>query len=328
MQATMLCDEDEALRLAASSDVSTCVDRRSGFTVLHAASQFGLVRLVTKLVERGASLEARSLDLVLHHQIVQSGGQTPLHVAAFNGETAVAEALVALGADAAATDWDGATPGVVASIRGHAALAARLGGGDTALALETQKLRANALSTVPSHLRHAYALPRVLSRDECDKVTAAVIATVAHRGFLKDRHTNHATTDIEASCVRTIDSWLRSVLRDRLFPTFRRKHGYRDVAFRDLFFVLYERDDQSGLDLHRDATPLSLNILLNRPDDFDGGGTFIEADERVYALDQGDCLVHSGKLAHAGMPVTRGHRFLLVAFIDVLDAPAVRVECN
>lgn len=318
MHAVMLCDEDEALRLAASNDVSS-VDRRSGFTVLHAASQFGLVRLVKKLVERGASLEARSLDLVLQHQIVQSGGQTPLHVAAFNGETAVVEALVALGADKKAIDWDGATPGVVALVRGHARLAARLGGGDPTLAIETQKLRANALSTVPDHLRRAYVQPRVLSRDECDRVTAAVVSTVAHRGFLKDRHTNHATTDIEASSVHSIDEWLRGVLSDRLFPTFRRKHGYCDVAFRDLFFVLYERDDQSGLDLHRDATPLSLNILLNRPEDFDGGGTFIEADEKVYAIDQGDCLVHSGKLAHAGMPVTRGHRFLLVAFVDVLD---------
>ena len=36
----------------------------------------------------------------------------------------------------------------------------------------------------------------------------------------------------------------------------------------------------------------------------------------VRRIARGDCLVHSGKQRHGGVPVTRGERFLLVGFID------------
>jgi len=60
-------------------------------------------------------------------------------------------------------------------------------------------------------------------------------------------------------------------------------------------------------------------VLLNDPSDFDGGGTYIEADDHTYLIGQGDCFVHSGKLRHGGQAVTRGERYVLVAFVDVLE---------
>ena len=89
------------------------------------------------------------------------------------------------------------------------------------------------------------------------------------------------------------------------------------LYFRDLFFVKYTAEGHSGLELHRDGSVVSFNILLNGLEDFDGGGTYVEADDEVYSIGQGDCFVHSGKLRHGGQPITRGERLLLVAFVDV-----------
>ena len=74
---------------------------------------------------------------------------------------------------------------------------------------------------------------------------------------------------------------------------------------------------QSGLEVHRDGSVVSFNLLLNRETDFEGGGTYVEADDKVYSIGQGDCFVHSGKLRHGGEPILKGERVILVAFVDL-----------
>jgi predicted 2-oxoglutarate/Fe(II)-dependent dioxygenase YbiX len=98
-----------------------------------------------------------------------------------------------------------------------------------------------------------------------------------------------------------------------------------ELHFRDLFFVKYEAKEghQAGLDLHRDGSVLSFNMLLNKASDFEGGGTFFEAQNRTYSLEQGGCLMHSGKVMHAGAPVTQGIRIVLVGFVDARERVAV-----
>lgn len=107
-------------------------------------------------------------------------------------------------------------------------------------------------------------------------------------------------------------------------PTGSDAEGYScqcHLTFRDLFFVRYSAavGDQRKLDIHQDGSVMSFNIILNSPDEFEGGGTFIEADNQNYEISQGDCFVHASKLRHGGTAITRGERYLLVGFIDVLD---------
>ena len=84
----------------------------------------------------------------------------------------------------------------------------------------------------------------------------------------------------------------------------------------DLFIVKYEKDKQTSLELHHDGSFLTVNLLLSNINDFEGGGTFF-SDGIISYLEQGDMLVHSGKIKHAGLPITNGTRYLLVAFIEV-----------
>jgi len=169
-------------------------------------------------------------------------------------------------------------------------------------------------------------------------------------GWTTERHAAYATTDLPCSSVPAVDAWVRASLRRKVLPQLARRHGWLPssgsndagagsiiaecgadeslresdgsrLAFRDLFFVRYSAmpGGQPGLALHRDGSVISFNILLNCPSTFDGGGTYIEADDCTYQIGQGDVFVHSGKLRHGGHPITRGERYVLVGFVDVLN---------
>ena len=72
----------------------------------------------------------------------------------------------------------------------------------------------------------------------------------------------------------------------------------------------------------------SVNILLSAADDFSGGGTGFAAfgwrPEAVPDVRRGDALLHRGDVEHCGLPVTRGTRYIAVAFVRtrVVDADA------
>lgn len=60
------------------------------------------------------------------------------------------------------------------------------------------------------------------------------------------------------------------------------------LSFRDLFYVQYgcEEGQQAELSVHEDGSPLSFNILISDPNDFQGGGTYFEAEEKVLKIKQ------------------------------------------
>ena len=68
---------------------------------------------------------------------------------------------------------------------------------------------------------------------------------------------------------------------------------------------------------------LSFSIALKDPDSFVGGGTrFMGSGHVARPENIGDLVVHSGKILHAGEPVTSGVRDILVGFITV-SGPAI-----
>ena len=83
---------------------------------------------------------------------------------------------------------------------------------------------------------------------------------------------------------------------------------------------------QRGVEIHRDGSILSFNVLLNSSGDFTGGGTYIEEDDKVYEIGQGDIFCHSGMLRHGGFPITSGMRVILVGFLDVMGKGAQKIK--
>jgi len=81
-----------------------------------------------------------------------------------------------------------------------------------------------------------------------------------------------------------------------------------------LFIVEYRPETQPGLPTHIDMGEVSWITLLNRPEDFDGGGTHFPRFNRTVRLEQGQSLVFPAKLLHEGLNVTRGVRYVLAGF--------------
>lgn len=322
------CDEEGALQALKGGGTGKR-ERETGYTALHYACQYGLSSLVEGLLDARADVDATTKDLILQGSVVQSGGQTPLHLATRNHEVEVVDLLLNRKADLTSVDYDGFTAAEVSKLLQIAAISELMPCEATVEALkekqsrakEASKLRAARQFKVPCHLRNAYTLEKVWSHDECIFVLNALKDAVAARelGWTTDRHTAYATTDFPCEEVPAVDAWVRESLFDRVFPKLAARHGWStsEVYFRDLFFVKYADDGQAGLALHRDGSTVSFNVLLNKSTDFEGGGTYIEVDDRVYQIEQGDCFIHSGKLRHGGQPITKGERYILVAFLDI-----------
>lgn len=178
-----------------------------------------------------------------------------------------------------------------------------------------------------------HVMKKVWTAQECLTVLKAVQAAGEARGWTSDRHLAYATTDIPSSEIPAVDSWVRKAIAERVFPTMVLKYFGSDMTsrvklrLRDLFFVKYEFGPgaQDSLAMHRDGSILSFNVLLNNASDFDGGGTYFEKFDKTVTIEQGDFVLHSGQLRHAGRAITRGVRFILVGFVDAfVDKPAKR----
>lgn len=345
-QCAACCDEEGGLEAIHAGGGSGKRERETGYTALHYAAQYGLLNLVTALLQESDTsdidVNGQTKDLILSGAVVQSGGQTPLHLATRAGEAEVVRLLLTRAADLSLVDYDGFTAMELAQFRQKENVFALLKAASmecevkfedpealevlkqkALLAKEAAKLRSASQLEVPDHLRQSYTIPKVWSAEECNFVLNALKDAVSKResGWTTDRHAAYATTDVPCSEVTEIDAWVRESLSTRVFSKLASRHGWsgesRGLYFRDLFFVKYSVDGQAGLALHRDGSIVSFNVLLNKAEEFEGGGTYVEADDCAYQIDQGDCFVHSGKLRHGGQPVTKGERFILVAFVDV-----------
>jgi hypothetical protein len=91
-----------------------------------------------------------------------------------------------------------------------------------------------------------------------------------------------------------------------------------------------EVDGSLSLPEHRDTSSMSFTLALNSREDgeFDGGGTWFEAlGPRGVVVDAaaGHACAFAGPLRHAGYPITRGTRVILVLFCYVEGFPYGRL---
>ena len=154
-----------------------------------------------------------------------------------------------------------------------------------------------------------------------DQDTAAWLISCAEAdgGWQRNRHKQHATTDIEVALMPAVRDWVSTVVGERLLPVLGELFGVesRRLSVEEVFIVKYSAQrtaegeqtavaeqagemavptaltdqmasaqiasDGSGLKMHRDGHPLSFNVLLSDPAGFEGGGTSF-ATIGVYTL--------------------------------------------
>lgn len=137
-------------------------------------------------------------------------------------------------------------------------------------------------------------------------------------GWTTKRHDNYPTTDLPVERIPSIFGLILETLHT-IVKKVKKSYGLTDnmtINIHDLFIVKYKDNEQNYLDMHRDGSFLSFNILLSNAADFEGGGTYFD-DGLIANLEQGDILIHSSRIKHAGLPINKGTRYLLVGFLNL-----------
>lgn len=148
--------------------------------------------------------------------------------------------------------------------------------------------------------------------NECEKYAKE------NGGWTKKRHSAYPTTDLPVESVKPIAGFIfesLKVIGDKI----KKSYGLNEeiiLDFKDLFVVKYQHDDQNFLEIHKDGSFISFNILLSDVTDFEGGGTYFD-DGLIMKGEQGDLIIHSSRIKHSGLPITKGIRYLLVGFLNI-----------
>jgi hypothetical protein len=140
-------------------------------------------------------------------------------------------------------------------------------------------------------------------------------------GWTTKRHHNYPTTDLPVEKIASIFGLVLQTMKT-VVTKVKKSFGLHDdiiINIQDLFVVKYKDSGQNYLDMHHDGSFLSFNILLSDKTEFEGGGTYFDDGLTAY-LEQGDILIHSSRIKHAGLPITKGTRYLLVGFLNI-DIP-------
>lgn len=164
-----------------------------------------------------------------------------------------------------------------------------------------------------------FLFPKIYSADMCRYIINECENYAKHNGgWTTKRHQSYPTTDLPVNNIPSIFGIILETLKT-ITNKISTSYGLHDdmlLDINDLFVVKYSHDAQNKLELHKDGTLISFNILLNESNEFEGGGTYFD-DGLTYYLEQGDILIHSSRIKHSGLPITSGYRYLLVGFINI-----------
>jgi hypothetical protein len=164
-----------------------------------------------------------------------------------------------------------------------------------------------------------FILNNIYSQDTCNWIiNESEKYAGENEGWTTNRHDNYPTTDIPIDKIKSILKYILTTLPNIMNKIYKYYCIPESIETNilDLFIVKYEEGYQNKLDMHTDGSFLTFNIMLSSSKDYEGGGTQFNDGIKVF-LDQGDLLVHSGYVKHCGLEVTKGKRYILVAFTNI-----------
>jgi len=170
-----------------------------------------------------------------------------------------------------------------------------------------------------------FTYPGVFTKEICRWIVVeAESYASANGGWTTTRHKNYPTTDIPLERITNVFRFILSSFFESVKQKITKSYCLSEkyvYDIRDIFIVKYENRDgaQNALDMHVDGSVVTASIMLSDPSEFTGGGTFYEDGISAH-LDQGDMIIHTKQHRHSGLKTTSGLRYVLVFFIDILEA--------
>jgi glutamyl/glutaminyl-tRNA synthetase len=170
------------------------------------------------------------------------------------------------------------------------------------------------------HLLHKTKHP-IFSAEECQRIVDEAEKVASESQWTTNRHGNFPTTDLPLVELPETLKFLRLGLAERIYPLLRSQFGQylpdpSRLRVADGFVVKYDAEGgQKELKPHRDGSVVSFNIALNPATDYDGGGTWFASLDDAVKIDQGEIVTHASGLLHGGQGITKGKRYIMVAFV-------------
>lgn len=174
------------------------------------------------------------------------------------------------------------------------------------------------------HLIHKTTRP-IFTAAECESIVREAENVASHIAWTTNRHGNFPTTDLPLVELPETLAFLRRALVERIYPALRQQFGCylpdpHRLRVADGFVVKYDAEaGQKELKPHRDGSVLSFNIALNPAEHYQGGGTWFASLDDAIKLEQGEMVSHASGLLHGGHGITKGKRYILVAFVILED---------
>ena len=151
-----------------------------------------------------------------------------------------------------------------------------------------------------------------------EKFCTEIIILAENNEWVTNRHTYHPTTDqtLESLGIQEI---YQKVLEQFVYPIWIKFWELDGEEWSKLksenFIAKYDILNQGSLDIHHDASLITLNVRLNN--DFKGGGTYLPRYKKtLQPKKSGNAMAHPGSITHkhGGRPVEEGTRYILVTF--------------
>jgi len=186
------------------------------------------------------------------------------------------------------------------------------------LAATATALSSTSHRIYPGRLGTAFRIKGCVPRNDALAIGEKALA-LPPSAWASDRHASYATLDCSAHEVEPdFDSIVWSRVRARLAAVYELPEP--SLCLIDAFVVRYDAAAGESAELapHRDAGPLSFNVLLSDGNAFDGGATtFVDAEFDGVDEDAGDAVLHPGQTRHGGRRTTRGTRIIAVGFVEI-----------
>ena len=164
------------------------------------------------------------------------------------------------------------------------------------LAATATALSSTSHRIYPGRLGTAFRIKQCVPREDALAIGEKALA-LPSSAWASDRHASYATRDCSAHDVEPdFDSIVWSRVRSRLAHCYEVPEAA--LCLIDAFVVRYDAAAGESAELapHRDAGPLSFNVLLSDGNAFDGGATtFVDAEFDGVDEDAGDAVLHPGQ---------------------------------
>jgi hypothetical protein len=134
------------------------------------------------------------------------------------------------------------------------------------------------------------------------------------------------TVHVHISSLPAVVTWFNDLFKTTCIPLLRKGFSLSNDECKNLrvieaIVVRYDATPENGpgkrgLKRHVDAADFLLSIALNDPEDFEGGGMWVDALESVISGPAGTVIAIDPRLPHAAMAVEKGSRFVLAVYVS------------